>query len=115
MLNSTFPFAPSDNQDEISDLNSPSPTGSTTKLHKNASSSIPIRSVTRLYRKSYDNNPTYVPTTSVKIGFNSKPIPKTICFNYCVPHVSFLKSTLRQCFNRLATKRISAKLKTHAI
>lgn len=86
-------------------------------IKQNASSSIPIPSVMRLYRKFHDNNTTDVPTTSVKIGFNSKPIAKTTCFNYCVLQVSFLKPTLRRCFNcgRLAIKRISAKLKTYVI
>ncbi|XP_017476809.1 PREDICTED: uncharacterized protein LOC108366845 [Rhagoletis zephyria] len=67
-------------------------------IKRNAISSIPISSVHRFTRRERnENEDVFVPTTTVKIGFLGKEIPKNIKFDYTRLEVNFFIPPLRQC------------------
>lgn len=78
-------------------------------IKSEARSTIPICSVRRFNRKDESNS--YVPTTTVKIGFAGDDIPKFIIYNYTKLYVDFYIPPLRQCDNcgRLGHTKLSCK------
>lgn len=63
----------------------------------NIDSPIPIHSVQRLKRRDPTNPETFIPTTTIKIGFKGKSIPKSVKFNWCICEVQYFVPAVKQC------------------
>lgn len=78
---------------------------------KNARSAATIVSVMRFKRKDPLNDNTYIPTTTIKIGFSGNDVPKEIIFEHTKLNVDIYIPPLRQCVNcgRLGHTKLGCK------
>lgn len=86
------------------------------EIKADAISSVPITAVRRFTRRNQENE-SFTPTTTVKIGFLGKEIPEFIIFNHTKLYVDFYVPPLRQCLNcgRLGHTQFACKSKKRCI